>query len=162
MLATIAAALVAISAFIYILFVREKDIPEPIPVSPIQHLEDRKQAIYENLRDLQFEFRLGKLSDEDYKETKQALQRELAVVLAETESTLNRLGLAERDLKKFAQAETSLKRALTIRENNLPSNHPWIAVSLDNLASVYLARGEYGKAAPLIKRAQAIRSHSAG
>ena len=90
---TIAAALVAISAFIYILFVRDKDIPEPIPVSPIQHLEDRKQAIYENLRDLQFEFRLGKLSDEDYRQTKQALQRELATVLAETEATLNRLGL---------------------------------------------------------------------
>jgi len=93
MLWTIAAALVAISAFLYILFVRDKDIPEPIPVSPIQHLEDRKQAIYENLRDLQFEFRLGKLSDEDYAQTKQALQRELATVLAETESTLNRLGL---------------------------------------------------------------------
>ena len=93
MLWTIAAALVAISAFLYILFVRDKDIPEPIPVSPIQHLEDRKQAIYENLRDLQFEFRLGKLSDEDYRQTKQALQRELATVLAETESTLNRLGL---------------------------------------------------------------------
>jgi len=74
MVATVAAALVAISAFIYILFVRDQDIPEPIPVSPIQHLEDRKQAIYENLRDLQFEFRLGKLSDEDYKQTKQALQ----------------------------------------------------------------------------------------
>jgi hypothetical protein len=93
MLWTIAAALVAISAFIYILFVRDKDIPEPIPVSPIQHLEDRKQAIYENLRDLQFEFRLGKLSDEDYAQTKRALQRELATVLAETEATLNRLGL---------------------------------------------------------------------
>jgi hypothetical protein len=93
MLWTIAAALVAISAFIYILFIRAKDIPEPIPVSPIQHLEDRKQAIYENLRDLQFEFRLGKLSDEDYAQTKQALQRELATVLAETEATLNRLGL---------------------------------------------------------------------
>lgn len=93
MLATVAAALVAISAFIYILFVRDRDIPEPIPVSPVQHLEDRKQAIYENLRDLQFEYRLGKLSDEDYKQTKQALQRELASVLAETETTLNRLGL---------------------------------------------------------------------
>lgn len=93
MIATVAAALIAISAFIYILFVRDKDIPEPIPVSPVQHLEDRKQAIYENLRDLQFEFRLGKLSDEDYAQTKQALQRELATVLAETESTLNRLGL---------------------------------------------------------------------
>src|SRR5438445_10173579 len=94
MVATISTALVAISAFIYILFVRDKDIPEPIPVSPIQHLEDRKQAIYENLRDLQFEFRVGKLSDEDYAQTKHALQRELATVLAETEATLNRLGLA--------------------------------------------------------------------
>jgi rRNA maturation endonuclease Nob1 len=96
MLWTIAAALVAISAFFYILFVRERDIPEPVPVSPIQHLEDRKQAIYENLRDLQFEYRLGKLSDEDYRQTKQALQRELAVVLAETEGTLNRLGLTSK------------------------------------------------------------------
>jgi hypothetical protein len=102
MFATFAAALVAISAFIYILFVRAKDIPEPIPVSPVQHLEDRKQAIYENLRDLLFEFRLGKLSDEDYAQTKQALQRELATVLAETESTLNRLGLTSKTQAKAA------------------------------------------------------------
>ena len=99
---TIAAALVAVSAFIYILFVRDKDIPEPVPISPIQHLEDRKQAIYENLRDLQFEFRLGKLSDEDYAQTKQALQRELATVLAETEATLNRLGLTSKPQPKPA------------------------------------------------------------
>jgi rRNA maturation endonuclease Nob1 len=42
---------------------------------------------------MQFEYRLGKLSDEDYQQTKLALQRELAVVLAETEETTNRLGL---------------------------------------------------------------------
>jgi len=67
---------------------------DPIPASPIQHLEDRKYAIYDNLRDLQFEYRLGKLSDSDYQATKQALQKELAVVLAETEETVKRLGLA--------------------------------------------------------------------
>jgi len=87
------ALLVAAGALLYTLFVRAADIPEPIPVSPIQHLEDRKQAIYENLRDLQFEFRLGKLSDEDYQQNKQALQRELATVLAETDATAKRLGL---------------------------------------------------------------------
>lgn len=76
-----------------VFFVRRQDIPEPLPVSPIQHLEDRKQAIYDNLRDLQFEYRLGKLSDGDYRETKLALQRELAVVLSEMEGTINRLGL---------------------------------------------------------------------
>lgn len=86
--------LVAIAALLYTLAVRPQDVPEPIPVSPIQHLEDRKYAIYDNLRDLQFEYRLGKLSDSDYQATKQALQRELAVVLAETEETVKRLGLA--------------------------------------------------------------------
>jgi hypothetical protein len=88
------AAIVSIAAFVWTLHVRAKDIPEPIPVSPIQHLEDRKQAIYENLRDLQFEFRLGKLSDEDYQQTKKALQRELAGVLTEIEDVSKRAGLA--------------------------------------------------------------------
>jgi hypothetical protein len=84
---------IALAALCYTLFVRDKDIPEPIPVSPVQHLEDRKRAIYDNLRDLQFEYRLGKLSDEDYQQTKLALQRELALVLAETEEITKRLGL---------------------------------------------------------------------
>ncbi len=87
------AAVVTILCLAYVLFVRPQDVPEPVPVSPIQHLEDRKQAIYENLRDLQFEYRVGKLSDEDYQQTKQTLQRELAGVLAEMEATIKRLGL---------------------------------------------------------------------
>ena len=37
------------------------------------------------MRDLQFEYRVGKLSDADYAQTKLALQKELAVVLAEIE-----------------------------------------------------------------------------
>jgi hypothetical protein len=101
------AAIVSIAAFFWTLNVRAKDVPEPIPVSPIQHLEDRKQAIYENLRDLQFEFRLGKLSDEDYQQTKKALQRELAGVLAEIEDVSTRLGLAPgRSAKPVASVPT--------------------------------------------------------
>ncbi len=89
----VVAIVLALGALLFTLLVRAKDIPEPLPVSPIQHLEDRKQAIYENLRDLQFEYRLGKLSDEDYQQTKQALQKELATVLAEMEATTRKLGL---------------------------------------------------------------------
>ncbi|MFL6351834.1 MAG: hypothetical protein ACJ74Z_08285 [Bryobacteraceae bacterium] len=89
----VVAVLLALGALFFTLFVRAEDVPEPLPVSPIQHLEDRKQAIYENLRDLQFEYRLDKLSDEDYQQTKQALQKELAIVLAEMEATIKRLGL---------------------------------------------------------------------
>lgn len=87
------AVVVVLGALFFTLFVRAKDIPEPLPVSPVQHLEDRKQAIYDNLRDLQFEYRLGKLSDEDYQQTKQTLQKELAGVLADIEETLKKFGL---------------------------------------------------------------------
>ena len=90
MIVALAIALTLI-ALAFVLTIRERDVPEPEPVSPVQHLEDRKAAIYENLRDLQFEYRLGKLSDEDYQATKQALQRELAGVLAEMEATLSKL-----------------------------------------------------------------------
>jgi hypothetical protein len=68
---------------LFTLFVRAKDIPPPEPVSPTAHLDERKSAIYENLRDLQFEYRVGKLSDADYQLTKLALQKELAGVMAE-------------------------------------------------------------------------------
>jgi hypothetical protein len=79
------AALIAVGAIVFILTVRAKDLPEPEPVSPFQHLDERKAAIYENLRDLQFEYRVGKLSDHDYQETKKDLQRELAGVMAEVD-----------------------------------------------------------------------------
>lgn len=77
------ASLITVGVIIFILTVRAKDLPQPEPVSPFQHLDERKTAIYENLRDLQFEFRVGKLSDQDYQQTKLDLQRELAGVMAE-------------------------------------------------------------------------------
>ena len=84
------AALIVVVAvtLLYTLFVRAKDIPPPDPVSPTKHLDERKAAVYENLRDLQFEYRVGKLSDVDYAQTKLALQKELAVVVAETEKMM--------------------------------------------------------------------------
>lgn len=77
------AVLLTVGAILFTLIVRSRDIPAPAPPSPTLHLEERKATIYENLRDLQFEYRLGKLSDEDYQQTKLDLQKELAAVLAE-------------------------------------------------------------------------------
>ncbi len=85
MILTSVVVLVVAVTVLFTLFVREKDIPPPEPVSPTKHLEDRKAAIYENLRDLQFEFRVGKLSDADYQQTKLNLQKELAAVIGEIE-----------------------------------------------------------------------------
>ena len=44
---------------------------------------ERRDAIYENLRDLRFEYRAGKFSEKDYEEIKQSLEVEAARVLAE-------------------------------------------------------------------------------
>ncbi len=84
---------VAIAVIVFILGVRPKDLPEPEPESPFQHLDERKAAIYENLRDLQFEYRVGKLSDADYQVTKKDLQKELANVLAEVDKLRLKLGV---------------------------------------------------------------------
>ena len=77
------ASLLTIGVLVFILSVRSKDLPEAEPVSPFEHLDERKAAIYENLRDLQFEYRVGKLSDHDYQHTKLDLQKELAGILSE-------------------------------------------------------------------------------
>jgi len=80
------AVLLVVGAIVFTLFVRSQDLPEAPPVSPTAHLEQRKAQIYENLRDLNFEFRVGKLSDADYQKTKLDLQHELAKCLAEIDA----------------------------------------------------------------------------
>ena len=105
---TIALAIVlTLGILVFALFVRVRDVPDPIPVSPLQHLEDRKAAIYENLRDLQFEYRVGKLSDADYQQTKLSLQKELAGVLAEMEKTAKTLGLVTKQAAPNKRTQTA-------------------------------------------------------
>jgi hypothetical protein len=84
MIIAVACAL-AILVMAFLLVVRPQDLHKAEPVSPFAHLDERKASIYENLRDLQFEYRLGKMSDDDYQRSKQDLQKELARVMAEVE-----------------------------------------------------------------------------
>ena len=46
-------------------------------------LRERKDAVYENLRDLNFEYKAGKVPDADYQSLKTSLQDEAATLLAE-------------------------------------------------------------------------------
>ena len=101
------AAAIVLAALFLTLYIRSKDVPEPEPVSPVQHLDDRKTAIYENLRDLLFEYRLGKLSDEDYRSTKLNLQKELASVLAEIDAITRNLGLSVKQITQPRKAKTA-------------------------------------------------------
>jgi hypothetical protein len=47
------------------------------------YLRERKDAVYENLRDLNFEYSAGKVPDADYRSLKVSLQDEAAALLAE-------------------------------------------------------------------------------
>jgi len=50
------------------------------------YLQERKDATYENLRDLNFEYKAGKLSEHDYAIQRAALEDEAAAILAELDS----------------------------------------------------------------------------
>jgi hypothetical protein len=47
------------------------------------YLRERKDVVYENLRDLNFEYKAGKVPDADYQSMKSSLQDEAATLLAE-------------------------------------------------------------------------------
>ena len=51
----------------------------------LDFLFERKEQLYENLRDLNFEYRAGKYPDEDYITQRTLLENETAQLLAEIE-----------------------------------------------------------------------------
>ena len=63
--------------------------PDPADSAPhrtrLDQLLERRDAIYENLRDFKFEHRAGKFSERDYEQTRQALETEAATVMVEIE-----------------------------------------------------------------------------
>lgn len=99
--------LIVIAVIAFVLTVRPQDLPDVEPPSPFRHLDERKASIYENLRDLQFEYRVGKLSDADYQQTKQDLQRELAGVMAEVDKLKAQLNGNAAPPKPLANARGS-------------------------------------------------------
>jgi len=54
-----------------------------IDKSRVTFLEERKQVVYENLRDLNFDFKAGKYPQEDYDALRNSLEGEAAEILAE-------------------------------------------------------------------------------
>jgi outer membrane protein TolC len=51
----------------------------------LDYLQERKEQLYENLRDLNFEFRAGKYPEEDFVAQRAQLENEAAQLLAEIE-----------------------------------------------------------------------------
>ena len=75
----------AIAVFLFIFYIH----PDASDLAPhrtkLDQLLERRDTIYDNLRDLKFEHRAGKYSEGDYELMKNSLEEEAAVVLTEIE-----------------------------------------------------------------------------
>ena len=75
----------AAAVFLFIFYIQ----PDASDLAPhrteLDKLLERRDTIYDNLRDLKFEYRAGKYSDGDYETMKTSLENEAALVLAEIE-----------------------------------------------------------------------------
>ncbi len=78
----IACGLITFGALFYVFY-----LPGELHMGPektrLAYLRERKEAVYENLRDLNFEYKAGKFPDSDYHSMKASLEEEAASILAE-------------------------------------------------------------------------------
>jgi hypothetical protein len=73
----------AVATLLFIFYI-QPDASDLAPHrSKLDQLMERRDAIYDNLRDLRFEFRSGKYSEGDFEAMKISLENEAAQVLAE-------------------------------------------------------------------------------
>ncbi len=78
-----ACAALAVAVGLFIFYIQ----PDASDLAPhrtkLDQLLERRDTIYDNLRDLRFEYRSGKYSEGDFEAMKTALENEAALVLAE-------------------------------------------------------------------------------
>ena len=73
-----------VALFVYV-FYPDRDVAAQRVKTRLDFLEEQKVVLYENLRDLNFEYRAGKYPEEDYTAQRAALESEAAQLLAEIE-----------------------------------------------------------------------------
>lgn len=75
-------ALITLLVLMYVFY-----LPGKLRLGPektrLSFLQERREAVYENLRDLNFDYRAGKLPDSDFQNMKRSLEDEAAEILAE-------------------------------------------------------------------------------
>jgi HEPN domain-containing protein len=94
----LAGAILSLVLFAYI-FWPERNPFVQADKTRVDYLRERKEAIYENLRDLNFEYLAGKYPETEYGEQRRALEDEAAQTIAEMEA------LTARGMK-FGRART--------------------------------------------------------
>lgn len=58
----------------------------PVDVTPLGDLKRRRMVIYENAQDLEFEFKAGKIAQNDYEALKQEYRLEAARLMADSQA----------------------------------------------------------------------------
>ena len=81
----IAGVVLTFAVFVY-MFWPEKNPFVQADKTRVDYLRERKEAIYENLRDLNFEYLAGKYPEADYAEQRAGLEDEATRVIAEMET----------------------------------------------------------------------------
>lgn len=88
-MSTIACGVLLIALFAYV-FWPERNVEAQTEKTRVDFLEERRDVIYDNLRDLNFEYRAGKYPEEDYAAQRASLENEAAAVLSEMDALRGR------------------------------------------------------------------------
>lgn len=82
----IAFGAIAIASLLYVFWLTPEPTVAKTPLErELEFLAERKEMVYEGLRDLQMEYGMGKLSDGDYQGLKLNFQHQLAALLDEAD-----------------------------------------------------------------------------
>ena len=81
----LAPALLLIACFAYIFWPQPK-LEAVVEKTRLDYLRERKEVVYDNLRDLNFEYKAGKYPEDDFSKQRNSLESEAAKVLAEMDS----------------------------------------------------------------------------
>lgn len=82
----IACGALTLAALLYVFWLTPEPVRAKTPAErELEYLEEKRQVLYENLRDLHLEYRMGKLSDQDYQHMKAAYQADMAALLHQME-----------------------------------------------------------------------------
>jgi len=80
----LACTLLLLGVVVYVFWLHDDAEPGEVKTR-LAYLKERKEVVYENLRDLNFEFKAGKLPDRDYASLRDSMEQEAATILAEME-----------------------------------------------------------------------------
>jgi hypothetical protein len=114
----------------------------PVDVTPLADLKRRRLVVYENLKDLEFEYQSGKLAAQDYQSLKQNYLGEAATLMA-----------ASQDAEQLKEIDALLEREIAARrasrENRPPQDYVCPKCGFENPVPVKFC-GECGaKISPL-------------